>query len=279
MKQKTQQRLSHAITYIILTLVLFWVIFPIFYLVSASFMSQADQRLVVPIILPRHIDLSGWIFLINNLGVLQPLENSLAIASITTIIVVCTTILSGYSLARFEFRGKSAAFNLLLLTQFVPSVANLLTLYLFFSEIHLIDTWGALIIIYSTGGVVLGSLLFSGFFNGLPRNIEESAMVDGTSRLGGFLRVVLPLARPGIIVVAVFTWINCWGEIQVSTLFTTTLAARTLPVVLNQLQTPYGTLSFSAQFALGVILAIPPLILFLIFQKYFKPTVATGFKG
>ena len=140
----------------------------------------------------------------------------------------------------------------------------------------MIDTWGALIILYSTGGLVVGTLLFSGFFGGLPRNIEEAAMVDGTSRLGGFLRVVLPLARPGIIVVAVFTWIGCWGEIQAATLFTTTNAARTLPVILSQLQTPYGTLNFSAQFALGVLLAIPPMVLFLIFQKYFKPTVATG---
>jgi multiple sugar transport system permease protein len=280
LNQKTRTRITLGITYVIFSVILFWVLFPIFFMVSASFMSQVDQRQIVPLILPTHIDLSGWMYLFNNLGVIQPLENSLGIASITTVIVLCITILSGYSLSRFEYKGKALSYNLLLLSQFVPTVANILTLYVVFSDLHLIDTWAALIIPYSTGGCVLGTLLFSGFFNGLPKNIEESAMIDGTSRLGGFLRVVLPLARPGIIVVSVFTWISCWGEIQISTLFTTTNAARTLPVVLKQLQTPYGTLNFSAQFALGVLLAVPPLVLFLVFQKYFKPTVATGgFKG
>jgi ABC-type glycerol-3-phosphate transport system permease component len=280
LNQKTEERLSHAISYIILSVILFWVVFPIFMLVSASFMSQADQRLSVPLILPTSINLFGWKYLLYNANILRPLENSIGIASITTLIVVSLTILSGYALARFEFKGKAAAFNMLLLTQFVPSLANLVSLYVIFSDLHVIDTWGTLIILYSTGGLVLGTLLFSGFFNGLPRNLEEAAMVDGTSRLGGFLRVVLPLARPGIIVVAVFTWLACWGEIQAATIFTTTDAARTLPVVLSQFQTPYGTLNFSAEFALGTILAVPPIVIFLIFQKYFKPTVATGgFKG
>jgi multiple sugar transport system permease protein len=280
LKAKTSERITLGLTYVALTLVLFWVVFPIFFMISASFMTQADQLQVIPRILPSQISFLGWNYLIHNLGVIQPLENSLGIASITTVIVVVSSILSGYALARFEFRGRNAAFNLILLTQFVPSIANLLTLYVVFSQLHLIDTWFALIIPYSTGGVVLGTLLFSGFFNGLPAHLEEAAQVDGTSRLGGFLRVVLPLAKPGIAVVSIFTWINCWGEIQVSTLFTTTNAARTLPVILKQLQTPYGTLNYASQFALGTTLAIPPLILFFMFQKYFKPTVATGgFKG
>jgi multiple sugar transport system permease protein len=271
---------SHVATYAIFFLVLAWVLFPIFWMVSSSFMSQAEQRTSFPTIIPSQIDLAGWTYLFHNLDAVVPLENSVGIASISTLIVLGVTILSGYALARFEYRGKALTYNLLLLTQFVPTVANLLTLYVLFGQLHLIDTWLVLIFLYSTGGTVLGPLLFSGFFSGLTSNIQEAAMIDGTSRLGGFVRVVLPLARPGVIVVAVFTWIACWGEIQVASLFTTTDAARTLPVILKQLQTPYGTLNFAAQFGLGTLLAVPPLVLFIIFQKYFKPTVATGgFKG
>ncbi len=277
MKQKTSRRLTHLATHVALVLVIFWVIFPVFWMVSSSFMPESDQRTTIfPAILPSRLDFSGWNYLFFNLGAFADFRNSLGISTIATAIVIGVTILSGYSLARFQFKGKAIAYNLLLLTQFVPTVANLLTLFVVLHSIGLVDTWAALIILYASSGSVLATLLFSGFFTGLPTGLEDAAMIDGTTRLGAFLRVILPLMKPGLITVGLFTWISFWGDIQIATIFTLTDASRTLPVALVQLLTPYGTLNFSAMFAIGTVLAVPPLILFLIFQRYFNPTLSGG---
>jgi len=281
MKAKTQELINHGITYAIFTAIAIWVVFPIFWMVSSSFMSQADQHTRLPLLLPSHISLLGWDYLIYNLGLLEPLRNSIGIATISTGVVLLATVLSGYALARFSFKGKALAFNFLLLTQFVPTVANLITLFILFTRyLHIFNTWSGLIIIYSSGGMILGTLLFSGFFSGLPVNIEEAAMIDGTSRFGAFWRVILPLMKPGLITVTTFAFIGFWGEFQIASIFTDSNAAKTLPVSLIQLLTPYGTLNYAAQYAIGTVLAIPPLVLFICFQKYFNPSLTnSGYKG
>src|SRR6185437_3578326 len=104
----------HAFTYVFFVLVLLWVIFPTFWMISNSSMSLTDQQARFPLLLPTHVDLSGWFYLINNLQILEPVVNSLGISTISTGIVLFVTILSGYALARFSFRGKAASINLLL---------------------------------------------------------------------------------------------------------------------------------------------------------------------
>jgi multiple sugar transport system permease protein len=280
MNAKERERLNHIITHAIFIFICLVIAFPIFWMVSGSFMSLADQYTIPPKLLPSAINLDGWVYDFQQFGILTFIRNSLGIAAISTCLVLLITMFSGYSLARFAFKGKVLAYNFLLLTQFVPAVANLLTLYIQFAHAGLINSWLALIILYTSGGCVLGTLLFSGFFRNLPISLEEAAMMDGTSRLGAFVRVILPIMKPAIITVIIFTFTGFYGEVQIAHLFTLNSSSETLPVIILDLETANGIANYATLYAVGTLIAVPPLILFIAFQKYFNPTLgASSWKG
>jgi len=192
--------------------------------------------------------------------------NSLLIAASSTIIVLAVALFSSYSYARLRFPGRDFFFVLILLSQLFPLAAIIVSLYKLMSQFRLIDTYWSLIIAYLTFSVPVGVWLLRNFFLGIPRELEEAAMIDGCTRFMAFWKVVVPLVRPGLGATFAYLFFITWQEFMFALTFITSETKRTLPVgifdYVGQYETNWGNLM-----AASALICIPVFILFMFVQQ------------
>lgn len=193
----------------------------------------------------------------------------------TVIIVLICSVLVGYAISRFTFKGKGAFMIMLLCTQFVPGAMLLIPLFMIFKQLGLTSSLFALIITYSTFQLPFNSLLMSGFISNIPEALEEAAMVDGCSRLKAIFLVIFPILLPGIVATTVFTFISAWNEFLFALMFISKPALFTLPVGLRYMQGEFD-IHYGALAAGSLISLLPAVILFAFVQKYLVQGMGSG---
>lgn len=195
------------------------------------------------------------------------------VALISTLISVPIASLAGYAFARYNTGGKKLRF-FLTSSQMLPPVVLIIPLFLLFMKLHLIHTVSGLSVAYLAFNLPFLILILIGFFEGIPKELEEAAVIDGASRLTAFLRVIFPIAAPGIMAAAVFSFILCWNEFLFALVLTGGHSA-TIPVGLAALQTQRGVLI--GKVSAGVVMAVAPVVIlgFLI-QKYLVKGLSFG---
>ena len=194
------------------------------------------------------------------------LANSLIISLITTIIGVILATTAAYAFSRFTFPGRKAGMDLLLVTQMFPGVVMAIPLYIIISKLGLNNSIAGLVLVYSTTSIPFCIWMLKGYFDTIPKALEEAAVIDGASRWTIFTKLILPLARPAIAVTALFSFMTAWNEYILAATFLQEEVAFTLPVVLQryvgQFSTEWGI------FAAGsIIVSIPVILLFFVLQK------------
>jgi multiple sugar transport system permease protein len=229
---------------------------------------------------PRQITLSPYVDIWNTIPFAEYFTNSLIVAVPSTLISVGLATFAAYALARFRFRGARPFSLLVLSTQTIPGLLFLLPLFLLFVQIQtatgipLTGSYLGLIVTYLTFSLPLSTWMLTGYFQSLPRELEEAAMVDGTGPVGALLRIVLPVARPGIIAVAVYCFILAWGEVLFASVLTTK-DTRTLAVGLNAFAGESQVL-WNQLMAASVVAAIPVVVGFISVQRYLIRGLAAG---
>jgi arabinogalactan oligomer/maltooligosaccharide transport system permease protein len=209
----------------------------------------------------------------------RQLFNSLLVSGVTAAMGVALACTAGYALSRWNFPGRDRMMGAFLLTQMFPGVVMAIPLYLLLDALGLLDSMAGLILVYSTTTVPFATWNLKGYFDTIPKDLEEAAMLDGASRWTTFTRVILPLARPAIAVTALFAFMTAWNEFILAATLLGDERAYTLPVVLN------GYVGeFSAEwghFAAGAILvSLPVTALFFILQRQLvEGLTAGGVKG
>ena len=198
MKTKSREAVVKAVRYLLIVLLLVFVLFPFFYMVSTAFKAEEDLFSSPPKFLPRSPTL------MNFHQALQPkfiryFMNSFIVTIGTTIIVIAVALFSSYAFSRLRFRGRKFLLKIIIFTQLFPLIVIIIPIYVLYNKTGIVNTHLSLIIAYLAFTVPVGVWMLRGFFKGIPYNLEEAAMVDGCTRLTAFVRVVLPLARPGII--------------------------------------------------------------------------------
>jgi multiple sugar transport system permease protein len=266
----------------------FFVVFslaPFAWMVISSFMYKS-QLLTDPFALPPQFTLDNYMHLFTspNEGVgaanfIHAIVNSLGVCAITTVISLIVGSIGGYAFARLRFPGKNALLLFLLAIQFLPAVTVIIPMYMMGRAVHLLDTWWILIFAYTSFALPFTLWIMRGYFESIPRSLENAARVDGCSRLGAFVRVVLPLSAPGFAATAIFTFLNAWDEFFFALIFTNTYAAKTLPVALSEF-TGRHTIDFGLLNAGGVVANILPVLIALGMQRYIvRGLTAGGVKG
>lgn len=266
----------------------FFVIFslaPFAWMVFSSFIPKA-QLLVDPFALPPQFTLDNYVRLftsssdgIGSTSFLLSVRNSLGICTITTAISLVIGTLGGYAFARLHFPGKNALLLFLLAIQFLPSVTVIIPMYMIGRSTHLLNTWYILIFAYTSFALPFALWILRGYFESIPRSLENAARVDGCSRFGAFLKVVLPLSAPGLAATAIFTFLNTWDEFFFALIFSNDYAAKTLPVALSEF-TGRHTVDFGLLTAGGVVANILPVVIALSMQRYIvRGLTAGGVKG
>ncbi len=206
------------------------------------------------------------------------LFNSLFISAATAVVAIAIATPAAYAMSRFDFVGKAGATRTILATQMFPGVAAAIPLYLMMDFLGLIDTRTGLILVYATTSVPFAVFQLRGAFDGIPRDLEEAAMVDGATRFGAFVRVVLPAARPALAVTCLFAFMTAWNEFILAATFMNEEAMFTLPVVLQRYVGEYE--SRWGAFAAGAILvSVPVMALFYWLQRHLVGGLAGAVKG
>ncbi len=207
------------------------------------------------------------------------LRNSAIVASIATSISLVAGMLGAYALSRFPSRSRTGLLYVMLATYMTPPVAILLPIYLILSRLGLLNSVIGLGLVYTSFVTPFLTWILKGFFDSIPEELEHAAMIDGTSRVGAMMRITLPLSLPGVITAILFGVILAWDEFLYSLIFTSTTAAKTLPVAISEFTSRHAV-DYGLMATGGIIAALPPLILAFALQRYLiAGLTAGGVKG
>ena len=203
--------------------------------------------------------------------------NSVVITTASLLVIISVSAMAAYVLGRFKFRGSRALLYYFLAGMTFPMQLMLIPLFFQMLHLHLLNTYASLIIIYSAASLPFTIFVLSAFFEGLPGELHDAAEIDGCSEFGVFWRIMLPLARPGLITVAIFNFLGIWNEYLYALVFITDERLRTLPLGLANLaiNKQYDT-DLGALFAGCVIVMVPALIVYGVLQSYLTKGLASG---
>lgn len=254
-------------------LLLAWSLVPILWNILTSFKTRLDIFSLPPKLFFEP-NLDAYVQALGPRGILPQLRNSATVAVLTTVATLVMAAMAAYALARYDFRGRRAAMGVLLASRLLPPVSAVVALHLLFSSWGLIDTHLALVLIYCGLNVPLATWLIKSFVEGVPRDLEEAARVDGCRPLGAFMRITVPLAAPGIAATAIFVSVLAWNEFMFAFMFTS-VSARTLPVTIAEVR-GMDQFLWQQMATQTTILMIPALILSIYLQKYLIKGLTSG---
>ena len=201
--------------------------------------------------------------------------NSLIVSLVTTIIGVALATTAAYAFSRFDFPGKKRGMSALLITQMFPGVVMAIPLYILIDYLGLVNNIAGLVLVYSTTSIPFCIWMLKGYFDTIPKDLEEAAVIDGANRWTIFVKLILPLAKPAIVVTALFSFMTAWNEYILAATFLQSETAYTLPVVL---QSYIG--SFNTQWGLfaagSVLVSLPVMLLFFALQKHLVGGLTAG---
>jgi arabinogalactan oligomer/maltooligosaccharide transport system permease protein len=205
----------------------------------------------------------------------RQLVNSIVVAGATTLVGLAFAVTAAYALSRFRFPGKQPGMQLLLVTQMFPTVLMLVPLYSILERLHLLDSLAGLVLVYSSASLPFSIWMLKGYFDTIPRELEEAAIMDGASPGQVFVRVVLPLARPALAVTALFSFLQAWNEFIIAATVMSDPGSFTLPV---QLQRYVGEYKQEwDKFAAGaLVISVPVMALFYALQKHLVGGLTAG---
>ncbi len=264
--------------YLPLTLMLTWTIFPIYWTINTALKSEGDIMKRPLEYFPSAPTIENFVMAWNNVGFATFFKNSLVVGISTVLVVIVLSILSGYALSRYQFKGKRSFLLMLLSTQFIPRAMLIIPLFIIFKNLGLISHPLSLIITYTAVEIPFTTILMSGFISNIPKELEEAAAVDGCTKLQAIRYVLLPLALPGIVATGVFTFIYTWNEFLLALMLTNEQTRFTLPVGLSFMMGEFNV-NYGALAAGSVIALVPAVILFAYAQKHLVSGMGGAVKG
>jgi multiple sugar transport system permease protein len=244
----------------------------------ASIKTTADAVTVPPHYLPQALSLENYQKIYNyQAGLWVYVGNSVAVAALAILLVVILTVPAGYGLARFYFRGKELLFLLLLLPLMIPYQALLIPLYLMFAKVGLANTWIGLAIVHAMLQIPFSVYLMRNAFEGLPRELEEAAVIDGATSLQIFSRIALPLVVPAIVTVSLFAFITSWNEFLAALIMMNKETSFTVPVMVTSVRIGQQSSVDWGALQAGVIISMVPCIaIYILLQKYYVSGLLNG---
>ena len=263
-----------AILYTLIVLALIVVLLPLYWTFSTSFKPSRAILQIPPEFLPRDVIFSNYAEIFNLIPFGRFLLNSFVITGVTAVISLLLGSVAAYGLSRYKFFGSDSIFGLVVGTRMIPPISYVIPLYLLISSLGLIDNLLGVILTHLTITLPFTVWIMKGFFDELPRDFEEAAMVDGCSRLGA-LRVALRLALPGLFVALIFLFVESWNEFMFAVTFIQKAELKPVATSLYHFSNRW-TRSWGPTNAGAVIMSVPVIIIFLLLQRRFIEGLTQG---
>ncbi len=224
---------------------------------------------------PSRSSLAHYTFVLARSDFPLFFKNSLIVSGSTAAAVTLIAALSGYAMSRFDFRGKMWLVGLMLITQMFPLVMLVAPIFKLFSPLGLTNSLTGLVVVYTAFNVPFATFLMQSFFDGIPKDLEEAAMIDGASRFRAFRQIVLPLTLPGVAATLGFVFTAAWSELLFALMLVSKADASTFPVGLLSFVSKFSV-DFGQMMAAGILALIPACLFFLLIQRYLVQGLTAG---
>lgn len=276
---RARNRAGRLLIYTLLILGVTIVSLPFWYMAVTSLKPQAFVFEIPPKLWPSPATFSNYVEALGKDKFALYFLNSLIVATTATVVTVGVSAMMAYVFARIEFRGKEVVFYGLLLGMMIPPVMLIIPQFIVAKNLKLLDSLPGLILVYITMNLSIQTFLLRGFFEGIPKSLEEAALIDGAGRWVIFWRLALPMVRPGLAVVAIFTFLYSWDEFPWANVAIKETSRRTLPIGIALFQSEHLT-EWGQVFAASIVAVVPVIVVFAIFQRYFiRGDISSGMKG
>jgi multiple sugar transport system permease protein len=261
-----RRRLGDLGVWLLGLLITLFAIFPIVWALLTSLKREAAIITTVMQYIPREVTFENYVAIWTRSNFPTLLVNSMVVTAITVVICAVIGTLASYAIARYQFRGRRELMLFYLVIRMFPAVMIIIPLFILMRNLGLLDSRVGLALAYTTFLLPVFIWMMKGFFDVIPLELEDAARIDGCSRIGAMVRVILPLVVGGLVATVVFVAIGAWNEFLFALMMTTSTGSRTWPVglqlMVGEFQLPWGTLA-----AGGIISIIPVVLLFALVQR------------
>ena len=255
-----------SLIYSVIAVYLFITVAPLVWVLSTSFKPNQEAISFPPKFLPDHPTLENYFFVLTDSKLVLSLINSLIVSVGSTALSVTVSALGGYAFARYDFKGKNLLMSTILALFMIPVVINIIPLYIMLANVGLLNSLAALVLTFQILIIPLNIFLLKNYFESLPKELEEAALIDGCSKLGALIRVTIPMSLPGFLIAAILSFRFSWNEFVLPVVFANKPDSMIFQVALYQFISLYridwGYLTAGINIAI-----IPVVVLMLIFQK------------
>ena len=258
-------------------LILLFLLFPIYWILVTSFKTEKEIFTIPPTLFPEIINTSSYTAQIQHgdFNMFQSFLNSFIISIGAMVISVVFAVPASYGLAKFKFKGKKTMILGFLLTQMLPVSVLLTPMFIMFKNFHLYNTPFAAILADATIGIPFSVLILRNYFAAIPAEMEEAAYIDGCNRFSAFTRISMRIAKPGVIVCAIFSFLYAWGDLAYGMTFILDQQARPITAGIFNFMGQYGT-RWSYLTAYAIVTIIPVILIFIFMQKYIVKGMTSG---
>ena len=257
---------ERSLIYSVIAVYLFITVAPLVWVLSTSFKPNQESISFPPKFLPDHPTLENYLFVLTDSKLVLSLINSLIVSVGSTALSVTVSALGGYAFARYDFKGKNLMMSTIMALFMIPVVINIIPLYIMLANIGLLNSLLALVLTFQILIIPLNIFLLKNYFESLPRELEEAALIDGCSKLGALIRVTIPMSLPGFLIAAILSFRFSWNEFVLPVVLSNKPDSMIFQVALYQFISLYridwGYLTAGINIAI-----IPVVVLMLIFQK------------
>jgi len=275
MKSAGASRSQLALCYAVLITLLVIVVFPFYWMVVTSFKSEDQMRSLTSMFWPRPFASENYGQLVSKTEFVNWYKNSVFVAVTSTLVATAVGTIGAYALARLKFLGRGFMASATLITYLVPPSILFIPLYAQIKALGMANSLWGLIATYPSFTVPFVTWLLMGYFESIPEELEEAALIDGSTRFGAFYRIILPLAAPGVLAAALYAFTQAWNEFLYALVFITDARLRTLPVGLASFITGdvygWGYLMSGA-----VLTTVPVIAAYIYLQKYMVEGLTAG---
>lgn len=264
-----------VLRFVLLGLFLLFTLFPIYWMFLTSIKPPGEAVKLPLEYWTNHPTFENYAAIFSDSAFITFFKNSFVVAVFSAVITLLLSLLAGYSLSRFRFRGKQMTLMLFLITQMFPVVVMIIPLFVLFSKLNLLNTLIALVITYSIINIPFCTIMIKGFFDRTPEALEEAALIDGCSRFAALFRIVVPVMLPGVVATFAFAFISSWNEFFLSVMFINSEATKTLPVGMSVFVSQFEV-NWSLLSAGTIVAVLPSILLFVLIQKYLISGMTAG---
>lgn len=272
MRRSLLGELAIAISALVLILVC---LFPFAWMALSSIKTLPELYTIPPHWLPDAPTLGNYATVLFNSNIPRYFLNSVIISVGSTALALLLAVFASYGFARFNFRGKRLFQSFVLVGQLLPTAAIIVPLFITLRYLGLVNTYWGLILVYTIITLPLSVWMLQSYFRAIPYELEEAAIMDGTSRVGVLFRIVLPLSLPGIVAVVVYAFVTTWNEFIFALCFATDSTVKTLPIGLAEFSTEFNT-DWGGVMAASLVMTLPVALLFLSMQRLFVSGLTAG---